>query len=149
MGRPLKFKTPAILKKKVEKYFEDCDKRTIPYITKDGKTINIPDPRPYTITGLAIALDTDRDTLLEYEKNNPKLSAYSDTIRKAKQKCQNFAEESLWRPKIATGVIFNLVNNYGWKNKQEHDHTTGGEKIQGFNYIVPSEANDQTDTQAA
>jgi hypothetical protein len=34
-------------------------------------------------------------------------------------------------------TIFNLKNNYGWKDKVETDITTGGEKINGINYIKP------------
>ena len=35
-----------------------------------------------------------------------------------------------------TGQIFALKNNYGWKDKSEVDHTTGGDKIEGFTFNV-------------
>jgi len=106
-GRALKFKTVEELQCKIDKYFESC------YIT-NGKEYqqNI---RPLTITGLAVALDCDRDTLLNYGNKEE----YFGTIRKTKLIIQNFAEESLWQPKIASGIMFNLKNNYGWVDKQE------------------------------
>ena len=110
-GRPLKFNSVEDIQDKIDKYFNSC------YITKtddDGKEYqqNI---RPLTITGLAVALDCDRDTLLNYGNKDE----YFGTIRKAKLIIQNFAEESLWQPKIASGIMFNLINNYKWVNKQE------------------------------
>ena len=112
-GRPLKFKSVEELQDKIDEYFRWCDARKKKFVTKDGQVIDVPDPRPYTITGLALWLKTTRDLLLDYEERDE----FSDTIRMAKLRCQNFAEESLWTPKIASGVIFNLTNNYGWKNQ--------------------------------
>lgn len=117
-GRPLKFQSVEELKVKIDAYFESCDNR-MTAIVKDGDVVQVPDPKPYTITGLALALDTSRETLLNYQNKEE----YFDTIRAAKDKCEAFAEESLWKPKVATGVIFNLKNNYGWVDKQEVDNT--------------------------
>jgi hypothetical protein len=117
-GRPLKFQSVEELQKKIDEYFESCDNRTRPYVTKDGDVIQVPDPRPYTISGLALALDTTRRTLLDYEQRDDE---FSHTIRKAKARIESFVEESLWTPKIAAGVMFNLKNNFGWVDKQEVD----------------------------
>jgi hypothetical protein len=110
-GRPLKFKTAKALQEKIDAFFEDCEKKQ----------------KPLTITGLALALDTTRETLLEYEgevegreKKDP---AYADTIKKAKLMCQNFAEQFLFSGRQVAGAIFNLKNNYGWKDKQELEHS--------------------------
>lgn len=97
----MKFTTPEELQEKVDAYFNQCDE------TKE----------PYTITGLALALDTTRETLLDYEGKD----VYSDTIKKAKQRCHNYAEKYLYTGKNVTGAIFNLKNNYGWKDKTEQD----------------------------
>ena len=94
--KPLKFKTEKILKTKIEKYFKDCE--------KSG--------RPLTITGLALALDTNRQTLINYEKKD----GYFDTVKKAKLMCENYAEEFLYNGKNVVGAIFNLKNNYNWKD---------------------------------
>ena len=75
----------------------------------------MPDPIPYTITGLALHLGTNRQTLINYENRDE----FFDAINTAKLRCEHFAERSLWQPKIATGVIFNLKNNYGWRDQRE------------------------------
>ena len=99
VGRPLKFKTPEEIENKANEYFEKCDK----------------EDRPYTITGLAMALDTDRITLIRYEDKEE----FSNTVKKLKQKVENYAEEKLFNGGNTAGVIFNLKNNYGWVDKQE------------------------------
>jgi hypothetical protein len=100
-GRPMKFKSPQEIEKLADEYFKMCDEK--------GK--------PYTITGLAIALDTDRKTLLNYEEKD----GFFPTIKKIKQKVENYAEEKLFNGNNTAGVIFNLKNNYGWVDKQEID----------------------------
>ena len=62
--------------------------------------------RPLTITGLALALDTSRDLLLDYENREE----FSYTIKKAKLLCENYAEEFLFHGKNVVGAIFNLKN---------------------------------------
>lgn len=119
-GRPLKFKSAKELQAKIDEYFEMCDNRTEKVLLKSGEVADIPNPRPYTISGLALALDTTRRTLLDYEKRGDE---FSHTIRRAKQKIENFVEESLWTPKIATGVMFNLKNNFEWEDKQNVEST--------------------------
>jgi hypothetical protein len=131
IGRPLKFKTVEELEQKIQAYFDSCfedswedvEKRDedgeIMY-TLDGKKeydhIKIrKNIRPLTITGLALALDTSRETLLDYEDKED----YSDTIKKAKDIIHNFVEEKLFSGNVA-GPIFNLINNWKrWSNKQE------------------------------
>jgi len=100
-GRPLKFQSVDELSDMIDAYFEQCD--------KDGD--------PYTITGLALALDTSRESLLEYQ-DRPE---FVDTIKRAKLKCHNYAEKFLYNGKNATGAIFNLKNNWGWRDKSEID----------------------------
>jgi len=109
VGRPLKFQSLEKLQQDIDNYFKECDEQK----------------RPYTITGLAYALDTSRETLLDYEEK----SEYSDTIKKAKERCQRYVEEYLFTGKNTAGAIFNLVNNYGWQNKQNTDITSGGKPI--------------------
>ena len=105
-GRPVKFKSPEDMQTAIDKYFDSC------FAEVKGKLERV---RPYTITGLAIALDTTRETLLDYQHKKE----FSDTIRKAKLRCENFVEEQLFTGKQVAGPIFNLKNNYGWQDKQE------------------------------
>ena len=126
-GRPLKFQSIEELQKKIDEYFDSCFEEEWeqtedgwkPVLDKDGN-VKKRRVKPWTITGLAVALGSDRSTLIDYEKRNDELS---HTIKNAKQKVQSFVEESLWEPKVAAGVIFNLKNNFNWSDKQEIQHS--------------------------
>jgi len=156
-GRPLKFKSLIELQEKIDAYFADCDPHVIDTLewvearSKDGKLLKddnglnylvevhhkvMTKQKPYTITGLALALDTSRETLLDYEDK----AEFSDTIKKAKIRVQNYVEQSLMTSN-PIGAIFNLKNNYGWRDKTEQDlHVKelpkpilGGESVQRDN----------------
>jgi len=99
-GRPNKITEKKELQEKIDKYFKECDNKS----------------EPYTITGLCIALDICRDTLCEYAKKEE----FSDTIKKAKLRVENYLEKHLITDSGTTGIIFNLKNNFGWKDKQEN-----------------------------
>jgi hypothetical protein len=99
MSRPLKFKSPEEILKKANAYFNEC----------------IETSSPITITGLALALDTSRETLINYEKREE----FFDTIKKCKLVCENYAEKQLYE-KGGSGPIFAL-KNFGWKDKTETD----------------------------
>jgi len=87
------------LKTKIDNYFIYCDTK----------------PRPYTVLSMCIYLDICRDTLCEYAK----LEGYSDTIKKAKARIEAYAEDILFTSKTPVGVIFNLKNNFNWRDKTE------------------------------
>lgn len=98
VGRPRKFTEVDFMQNKIDNYFNKCKLKN----------------EPYTVTGLCIALDITRETLSQYEKTE----VFSDTIKKAKQKVENYLEVFLYGSNV-TGVIFNLKNNFGWKDKSE------------------------------
>ena len=99
-GRPLKYESVEMMQKDIDKYFAECDEKQ----------------KPYTVSGLAYALGTNRQTLINYEEKEE----FVDTIKSAKAKIELFNEEMLYSKDVSTtGVIFNLKNNYGWKDKQE------------------------------
>lgn len=100
-GRPVKFSSVEELQSKIDEYFE----------TEDGKETP-------TVTGLAIALDISRETLNDYGNN--KSDEFSDAIRRAKAKVAVVLEQKLYGNNV-TGLIFNLKNNFGWKDKTETD----------------------------
>jgi hypothetical protein len=106
VGRPLKFNSREELKEKIEAYFLSLKNDKGEYI------------RPPTVTGLAVALDTNRETLCNYEEKED----YFDTIKEAKSRCEAWVEENALLGKAnATFSIFNLKNNYGWKDKMEQE----------------------------
>lgn len=129
-GRPLKFKSARELQRKIDEYFESCYEerwfesepgKWMPVNDRNGNIIR-DQVRPFTITGLAVHLETSRETLLDYEERDE----FSDTIKRAKAKIENYTEEQLFDKgaRNMTGIIFNLKNNYGrWQDKSEVDAT--------------------------
>lgn len=99
-GRPPKYKKKEEIQELIDKYFYDCDKND----------------EPYTVTGLALALNMSRQDLINYSNKEE----FFDTIKKAKLKVENYLEKRLIKDNSCTGIIFNLKNNYGWKDKQEN-----------------------------
>ncbi len=119
-GRPRKYTKAEEMQYKIDKYFESCFK---PEINEKGKVqrdvygnIKMKQVKPFTVTGLALALDMDRRTLLNYSEKEE----FFPTIKKAKLKIENYLEERLIEDTSTTGIIFNLKNNYGWKDKIEN-----------------------------
>jgi len=133
-GRPMKFQSLEELQRMVLAYFEDSAPHWVDKevyidkkdgagkpVIKDGVLVQtrvtkkvLTQQRPLTITGLAVALGTTRETLLDYEKTYAdKYQDFSDTIKAAKEQIKEFAEMSLFGSN-ATGPIFNLKNNWGF-----------------------------------
>jgi len=132
MGRPPKFKKPEDMQKQILEYFKSCwdYKRNMfggrVYDSKTKKVVMV-QIKPYTITGIAVALGTSRQTLLNYEDiKNEYGKEFFDTIKRAKEICHQYAEDSLFIGKNPTGAMFNLKNNYsGWEDKSKHEHSGG------------------------
>lgn len=103
VGRPLKFETPEILQERIDAYFSDAT-------DEEGNL-----KKPVSITGLALWLDTTRETLMDYQNRD----AFTDTIKKAKLRVENFYEERLLSGRNAAGPIFAL-KNFGWRDEQRH-----------------------------
>ena len=103
-GRPLKFKTVEELESKIADYLETTPKEE------------------WTITGLAITLDTFRSVLCDYEEKDE----FSNTIKRAKLMVEHSYELDL-KKSGRTGTIFAL-KNFNWKDKNETDLTTGGDR---------------------
>lgn len=99
-GRPPKYTKKEQMQLKIDEYFKECDLKH----------------EPYTVTGLALALDMSRQDLINYSKK----SEFFDTIKRAKMKVEVYLEKRLIIDSSTTGIIFNLKNNYGWRDKQEN-----------------------------
>lgn len=95
----LKYKTQEELQESIDAYFDYCDENN----------------KPYTICGLALHLGVDRKTLINYGKRE----AFSTQIKNAKARVETMLEENLYRLGNNSGIIFNLKNNYGWKDNVE------------------------------
>lgn len=130
-GRPLKFQSVEELQKKIEEYFLTTgwvDREV--YDKKRQEILTVKVYEPATITGLAVHLDTSRETLREY-KERPE---FVDTINKAKSKCEHSLEYGALTFNLNPAMaIFSAKNNYDWKDKTEQDVdlTSGGKPIYG------------------
>lgn len=120
-GRPPMYKTVEEMQKKIDEYFEECDGHQM--VDGEGKPMFYPNgepiitgKRPYTITGLALALGFNtRLSLLNYEGK----PAFMNTVRRAKARVERYAEERLFDKEGANGAKFSLSNNFrGWKENQ-------------------------------
>ena len=141
-GRPMKFQKLDELRAMILAYFEECAPHWVDkemYIDKKDKSgkpvikngVMVQDrvvkkvqtqQKPLTITGLAVALGTTRETLLDYEKTySEKYQDFSDTIKDAKEQIKEYAEMSLFGSN-ATGPIFNLKNNWGFTDEYKTEN---------------------------
>jgi len=108
-GRPPLWTDPKVIEAQAEVYFAKCMSKNL----------------PMTITGLALALGTWRSVLMDYEEKDE----FSATIKRIKARCENYAEQQMFAGRNQAGAIFAL-KNYGWRDKQEIDHTNDGGKFE-------------------
>lgn len=104
LGQPPKFSSPELMQQAIDSFFTACDDND----------------DPYTISGLALALDMDTQTLLNYQQKD----AYVATIKKAKQRCQTYAERRGWTGNPAFACF--VLKNYGWSDRQEQNVSVSG-----------------------
>jgi hypothetical protein len=118
VGRPVLYKTKEELKFIIDEYFDYCDNRLVKgYDNKTNTEFAYISPAPYTMSGLARRLGMSRETLVQYGHKDE----FSDTITCAREKVQEDIEIRLMETRNEKGAIFNLSNNFGWKNKTETD----------------------------
>ena len=118
VGRPKAFKSVKEVEEKINAYFNYCEEKE----------------KPYTMSGLAYYLGIDRKTLLNYSKNEE----YFHTIKKARDKVQMQLEENALSNKAnPTFTIFNLKNNFDWKDKIEHSSS----EVENINKNISNIAN--------
>lgn len=130
MGRPKKYANKEDLENKINSYFDWCDSQKQELYNDKGQITKVIS-KPYTVSGLCLYLGITRETLNQYEDNND----YSDTIKRAKMRIENDVEEGIMTGRINTiSGIFNLKNNFGWKDKQEIQQEVNG--AVGLNIII-------------
>lgn len=109
IGRPPKYNTPEEMQVVIDDYF-DGDA----WMNNGEEKVYAP-----TVSGLAYALGMSRRALLDYEDKDD----FLPTIKRAKDRIAIALEQRLYGQTV-TGVIFNLKNNFGWKDRSETDHTS-------------------------
>ena len=122
MARPKLYNSVEQMEKDIEKYFIECDQKE----------------KPYTMSGLAYALDMDRKSLLNYSKDEK----FFPTIKKAKEKVEQQLEENALMGKAnSTFTIFNLKNNFYWKDTVEVNNTNELSKLDELLGEIKKDAN--------
>lgn len=146
-GPPLKYETVEELDRAIKAYFDKQDPHIEQRMIEVGKTEKgeaifelrevMSEQKPYTITGLALAIGLTRQGLLNYKKRDE----FIDSIELAKQRCGAYAESQLFGP-YANGAKFALANNYNdeyrpWAERHNIDHTTKDKPIPLLAGIAP------------
>ena len=135
-GRPPKYETPEEMQRIIDLYFlatrvrQTGDTDMMIGLSDDDLLIinDVPDFSGPTISGLAYTLGMSTEALRNYEGKDEFLA----TVKKAKQLVEAALEGRLYAG-APVGAIFNLKNNFGWKDKQEMEHSGG------FNVSMPKE----------
>ncbi|AGF59443.1 hypothetical protein B0P06_002218 [Clostridium saccharoperbutylacetonicum] len=104
VGRPRAFNSQEELEQKIMEYWQRCEQNN----------------KPYTLSGLALWIGIDRRTLYNYSTRDE----FFPTIKKAKDIVEASMEErALTGDNNVTFSIFALKNNFGWRDKQEIEHS--------------------------
>lgn len=133
VGRPPKYTSKEEIQEKIDVYFKDCegeilkDKEGNIVFTSRGDIVYTKEPKPPTITGLALALGfATRGDLLRYQGKKE----FSDTITRAKSFVEEYTERRLFDRDGVQGAKFSLINNFkDWNDKpekEEKDDFTAG-----------------------
>lgn len=124
-GRPMKFQDIDELRAMILEYFKNAaphweeqteyidrrDPKSGKIVIENGRVVQDKvirkvktKQKPLTVTGLAVALGTSRDVLLDYETTySEKYPEFSNTIKEAKEQIKAYAEESLFGTNTAGG----------------------------------------------
>ena len=118
VGRPKIFNDVKEVEEKINAYFNYCEEKE----------------KPYTMSGLAYYLGISRQTLVNYSNQDQ----FFDTIKKARDRVQMQLEENALSNKAnPTFTIFNLKNNFDWKDKIEHSSS----EVENINKNISNIAN--------
>lgn len=137
--RPLLYKTPEDMQIIIDEYFEWCNNRAVKIWDDTKKSeIMISSPAPYTMSGLARRLGMNRRTLVDYSEKDE----FLPTIKEARSRVEEDVESRMNEKHTFTpGLIFNAKENFGWRDRNETDITSKGEKMEG---LVVIRSNDDT-----
>jgi hypothetical protein len=139
-GKPRKYSSVEQFQKKVDEYFSSCYQ---PRVDKSGNIIHdkngnevLEQIRPFTMSGLAYALDLSRVALLNYSER----PEFVNSVMRAKRRCEVYVEERLFDREGCLGAKFSLINNFdSWKDKTETEHSLSESTIEKFSNLSSQE----------
>lgn len=101
IGRPRKYTDPETFARNAEAYFDQ--------VAESGK---MP-----TLAGLSLHMGfTDKQTFGDYAEYGEE---YSLTVKRARLRIEDDRNQRLAKSDFSPGIIFDLKNNHGWKDKTE------------------------------
>lgn len=127
MANKAKYSEADEMQRVINEYFENCDGEYLldsdgdHVMDKQGRPIRINDRMP-TVTGLAYWLGfTSRQALLGYEGREK----FTTTLRRAKMRCEEYAERRLYDRDGQRGAEFSLRVNFGWRDNVDANQSGG------------------------
>lgn len=137
IGRPTKYSSKYC--EQLIKYFdiEPHFETPVVYTNKDGSTKEevklIPSDLP-TLAGFAKKIKVHRDTLNQWERDHKE---FSDAIKEAKE-CQEsiLVTNGLHGLYQGAFAIFTAKNILNWRDKQDTDITTKGDKFEPLQIVI-------------
>lgn len=111
--KPYKYNDPIALANRIDEYFKEAEEKHL----------------PVTMSGLAVYLDISRVTLVNYEKTYPDCKELFSAIKRARNKVEASFEGKLVSGMPATGLIFGLKNNFGWKDNLQLDVLVNNDSV--------------------
>jgi len=130
-GRPRKYADPKTMSDRIDKYFNSIsyqekakdDAGELLY-DSDGELIyRTVFVSPPSVIGMCLFLGIDKDTLRTVYLSKEDFQA---SIKRAKSRIEQYLADSLNRTTQVAGIIFNLKNNFGWKDVQTIENTGPG-----------------------
>ncbi len=127
IGAPRKYKTAKALGRAIEKYFRSisCVVPVIgadgmPMVNRDGEAVEkVTYMIPPSVVSMCLYLGIDKRTWANYcdVKKHPE---FAEVTSRAMMRHEAYlVEQSIVREKSVSGILFNLQNNYGYRQKAE------------------------------
>lgn len=110
-GRPPHFDNAEEMQTAIDDYFDNVMSKY--KLGENGVEIGRP-----AVSELAYHLGMSTRSFVDYAHKDE----FSPTIKRARQRIEMELEKALFNGQV-TGIIFNLKNNFGWKDKQEIEST--------------------------
>lgn len=135
-GRKKLFSTPEALWEAACEYFEYCDENpwTFTKTKTKGKAIETEETsnqRPYSLTGLMTYLDVGKAYWRQFKASNQN-EDFSTVITRI----EDIIEVQQFEGACVGAFNANIIaRKLGLADKQEIDHTTGGQAFQGFGFL--------------
>lgn len=127
VGRPKKFNNVSEMEVLIQQYFHKCatrlkpamNKQGYPMVSEEGTVIEVISPAPIHVTGLCEYLEISNETLNQYQED----PEFSESIARAKKRCESYAVDQLFEGKSGNKADFVLKNNFKWEDRTKQDHT--------------------------